>query len=104
MLYSIDFNIYKISDRIRKRYILQGEKCPTDAKVMSLVKEVINELKRRMPFKVTIERDVNDTEELIIASIIDKNGNDVKESDLELHIQSLGVHEHYWLDSGAFDF
>jgi len=26
------------------------------------------------------------------------------DGNLEIHIQSLGVDEQYWLDSGAFDF
>ena len=29
---------------------------------------------------------------------------DVMDGNLEIHIQSLGVDEQYWLDSGAFDF
>ncbi len=57
-----------------------------------------------MPFKITIERDPEDKENLSIASIVDRDGNDVVDSNLEIHIQSLGVDEQYWLDSGAFDF
>ncbi len=34
----------------------------------------------------------------------DENGNDIMDGNLEIHIQSLGVDEQYWLDSGAFDF
>lgn len=103
-LYSIDFNRYKMGDKIRKRAILEGEECPTDAKVSGRVKEYIDTLKKRMPFKMTIERDVEDNEKLSIVAIVDKNGNDVMDGNLEIHIQSLGVNGQYWLDSGEFDF
>ena len=103
-LYSIDFNRYKMADKIRKKAVLSDEGCPTDAKVMGLVNEAIDILKKRMPFKITIERDAEDKENLSISSIADKDGNDVMDGNLEVHIQSLGVDEQYWLDSGAFDF
>ena len=103
-LYSIDFNRHKMADKIRKKAIINDEDCPTDAKVIGLVNEAIDVLKKRMPFKVTIERDMDDKENLSISAITDKNGNDVMDGNLEIHIQSLGVDEQYWLDSGAFDF
>ena len=83
---------------------MEGRECPTDAKVMALVKDSIDALKKRMPFKMTIERDVEDKEKLSISAITDKNGNDIMDGNLEIHIQSLGVNEQYWLDSGEFDF
>lgn len=103
-LYSIDFNRHKMADKIRKKAIINDEDCPTDAKVIGLVNEAIDVLKKRMPFKITIERDMDDKENLSISAITDKNGNDIMDGNLEIHIQSLGVDEQYWLDSGAFDF
>lgn len=103
-LYSIDFNRHKMADNIRKKAVLSGEDYPTDAKVMGMVNEVIDNLKKRMPFKVTISRDPDDKECLSVLSIVDKNDDDIMDSNLEIHIQSLGVNEKYWLDSGAFDF
>lgn len=47
---------------------------------------------------------MDDKENLSISAITDKNGNDIMDGNLEIHIQSLGVDEQYWLDSGAFDF
>ena len=93
-----------MSDRIRKKALLNGEDIPTDAKVSGLVRENIDALKRRMPFKISIERDVDDKENLSISAIVDNEGNDVIDGNLEIHIQSLGVEDQYWLDSGAFDF
>ena len=54
--------------------------------------------------RLSIERDVEDKEKLSISAITDKNGNDIMDGNLEIHIQSLGVNEQYWLDSGEFDF
>lgn len=71
---------------------------------MGQVNEIIDVLKKRMPFKITIERNPEDKENLSISTIVDKDGNDVIGSNLEIHIQSLGINEQYWLDSGAFDF
>lgn len=103
-LYSIDFNRHKMADKIRKKAILNNEENPTDAKVIGLVNNAIDTLKKRMPFKITIERDIEDKEKLFISAVVDKNGNDIMDGNLEIHIQSLGVDEQYWLDSGAFKF
>ena len=103
-LYTIDFNRHKIADRIRKKALLNEGITLTDAKVQALVNEQLDILKRRMPFKLTINRDYEDKELLTISSILDNVEKEVIESNMEIHIQSLGVDEKYWLDSGAFNF
>lgn len=103
-LYSINFNEHKMIERIRRKNILEGGDIFSDAKVISIVNENIDSLKRKMPFIIGIERDLENKEELSITSIVDKNGDVVLDSNLEIHIQSLGVDEKYWLDSGSFDF
>ncbi len=103
-LYTIDFNRHKIADRIRKKALLNDGITLTDAKVQSLVNVQIDQLKKRMPFKLTIDRDVDDKESLTISSILDKEEKDVTDGNVEIHIQSLGANEKYWLDSGAFNF
>lgn len=103
-LYTIDFNTNKIADRIRRKALLNDGETLTDAKVQSLVKEQLDNLRKRMPFKLTIDRDVDDKEKLSISSILDKEDKEVIDGNIEIHIQSLGADEKYWLDSGAFDF
>ena len=71
---------------------------------MRLVDETINNLKKCMPFRVAVERNADDNERLTIQRITDKNNNEIRENDIEIHIQSLGIDEQYWLDTGAFDF
>lgn len=101
-LYVVDFNQYRMSDRIRNKAIQEGEPL-SDAQVMAKVKDIIDDLRMRMPFQLSIERDEDDKEKLLIMSITDKNGNDLADSNIEINIQSLGADERYWLDTGAFD-
>lgn len=103
-LYSIDFNRHKMAEKIRKRAISEGNNIPADAKVAASVEDAVDDLKKRMPFKITIERDAENNENLEISAIVDKAGKDVMDCNLEIHIQSLGAEEQYWLDSGEFDF
>jgi hypothetical protein len=93
-----------MADKIRKKALLADGETLTDANVQSLVNEQIDALRKRMPFKLTIVRDVDDKENLSIISIIDKDGADVSDGNVEIHIQSLGADDKYWLDSGAFNF
>lgn len=103
-LYTIDFNRHKIADRIRRKALLNDGATLTDAKVQALVNEQIDMLKKRMSFRLTIDRDMDDKELLSISSIRDKEDKDVIDGNIEIHIQSLGANEKYWLDSGAFNF
>lgn len=102
-LYSIDFNRLKLSSKVRAKAEIEGEN-PSDAAIQARVDDEVEAFKRRMPFKISIARDPEDKEKLSIASIIDRDGKEVADSSIEIHIQSLGVDEQYWLDSGAFDF
>lgn len=102
-LYSIDFNYMKLVNRIRNKALDKGEN-PSDAAVQSMANEETEAYKKRMPFKITIDRDPDDKENLFISGIEDKNGVELSDSTIEIHIQSLGVDDQYWLDSGAFDF
>lgn len=102
-LYSIDFNYMKLVNKIRNKSLGNG-KYPSDAAVQSMANEEVENFKKRMPFKITIERDPDDKESLAITSIVDRNGVEMSDSSIEIHIQSLGVDDQYWLDSGVFEF
>ena len=102
-LYSIDFNYMKLVNKIRNKALDNGNNL-SDAAVQSMANDEVENLKKRMPFKITIDRDPEDKENLTISSIEDRNGVELSDSSIEIHIQSLGVDDQYWLDSGAFDF
>ena len=102
-LYSIDFNYMKLVNKIRNKALDNGNN-PSDAAVQSMTNDEVEGFKKRMPFKITIDRDPEDKENLTISSIEDRNGVELSDSSIEIHIQSLGVDDQYWLDSGAFDF
>ena len=103
-LYIIDFNRAKLGAKVTKKLAANGEDIPSVHKVSSLVDDEIDKLKMRLPFHLQIERDPDDWETLSIANIVDKEGKDVLDSNIEINTQSLGADGLYWLDSGAFDF
>lgn len=102
-LYSIDFNYMNLVNKIRNRALDEGDNL-SDAAVQSMANEEIEGLKKRMPFKITIDRDLENKEKLTISYIEDRDGIELSDSCVEINIQSMGVDEQYWLDSGAFDF
>ena len=107
-LYSVDFNRLKLTSKIRTKANANGENI-SDAAIQARVNNEVDALQMRMPFTITIEKDIEDKENLSIVSITDRNGAELSDSCIEIHIQSLGVDENgggeqYWLDSGAFNF
>lgn len=102
-LYTIDFNYSRMLNKVRNKVIESGENL-SDSAIQALAYEEIDNLKKRMPYKITIERDNDDKENLSITTIEDKYGNEMADSAVEVHIQSLGAEDMYWLDSGVFDF
>ncbi len=103
-LYSIDFNRSKIGNKITRKLVSNGEDAPNYHKLAALVDDEIDKLKARLPFRLQIERDFDDWEKLVIGGAVDKDGNDVSDSNIEISTQSLGADGLYWLDSGSFDF
>ena len=97
--YTVDFNDYKIEDRIRGRF---------DENVdINTVQQEINrekdKIRNAMPLKITIERDINeDIEVLKLEEIIDKEGNSMNKNFIILQVQSMSEIENFWLDSGLF--
>lgn len=102
-LYCIDFNRVKLSNKIRNK-ALDNNETLSDLAIQSMVDNEIDKFKKKMPFTITIDRDSEDKEHLDIISIEDRNGEEFMDSNIEINIQSLGVDEHFWLDSGIFNF
>ena len=97
-LYSIDFNRTKIINKMRNK----GNNLSDEA-IQAAVNEELGRYRKRMPFTITIERSIDNKEELSIVSILDRNKEELHDT-LDIHIQSLGAEENYWLDSGVFNF
>lgn len=104
VLYTIDFNRHKIGDSITRRSLQRDGVTHTEGKLQALINEEIEGLKKRMPFTLKIERDPDDKEKLTIVGVEDKDKNEIQETFIDIHIQSLGADEKYWLDTGAFKF
>ena len=103
-LYTIDFNRHKIGDALVRRAMQRDGITLSESKLQAMVNEEIETLRKRMPFRLNIERDPDDKEKLVITGIEDKDRNQIQDSFVEINIQSLGANEKYWLDTGAFDF
>ena len=97
--YTLDFDDYKIEDRVRGRY--------DDEVDINVIQTGIDEEKakilRNMPLTFTIERDINEDSELLkIEEIVNREGNPVNKKYFGLKIQSMSEVENFWLDSGIF--
>ena len=104
VLYTIDFNRHRIGDSITRKAIQRDGVTYTGGKLQALINEEIDQLKKRMPFTIKIERDPDDKEKLSIIGVEDKDKNEIQESFIEINVQSLGADDKYWLDTGAFKF
>lgn len=102
VLYIIDFNDYQIGEQIKVRARKEGN-VVTDQQVKARSKEIINRLRQRLPFTLTVEQDNDNKEKLSIESVTDKNGDGIESNVVEINVQSLGVDNMYWLDTGAFE-
>lgn len=97
--YTLDFDDYKIEDRVKGRL--------DDENDVNAVKTGIDEekrkIRRKMPLKITIERDKNEDIELLrIEEIVDNEGNSLSKTFFVLQIQSMSELDNFWLDSGVF--
>lgn len=102
-LYTVDFDRIKIANRVMEQHKDEDMGYSTP-RLLTLVNGTIDEYKKRMPFKVTIERENDDKETLHITSVVDRFDRELPVSVIEIHIQSLGAGEKHWLDTGAFAF
>ena len=67
------------------------------------VKTHMANLKKRMPYEITISRDYSvDKEEIKIENIVDNNNNPVSRSFFRFKLMTLSNKEGYWLDTGEF--
>ncbi|MBY0244625.1 MAG: virulence factor SrfB [Sphingobacteriaceae bacterium] len=97
--YTIDFNDYKIEDRVRGRF----EETVDVNTVQQEIKKEKEKITNSMPLKITIERDINeDVEVLKMEEITDKDGNPMNKNFIILQVQSMSEIENFWLDSGVF--
>ncbi|GHV19838.1 virulence factor [Bacteroidia bacterium] len=97
--YTLDYNDYKIEDRVRGRL----DDAPTQNEVEQGIRAEKEKIRRGIPLNVTIERDVNDDiEKLNLVEITDKEGNTLNAKFFNLQVQSMSEVENFWLDSGIF--
>ena len=74
-----------------------------DLQILQEVDLQVKSLEKRLPFTIHLSRDVTNLEDIEIESITDKNDEDITVSDLSINVQSLGLEDGYWLDTGVFN-
>lgn len=98
--YTLDYNDVKIEDRVLGRF---DEENPPINQVQEEIQKEKDRIRRGMPLKVTLSRDINeDIEKLILEEVTDKNGNTINKNYFNLQVQSMSEVENFWLDSGIF--
>lgn len=101
-LYKIDFDHRYINMQIRNQLQRDGVSS-SDLHIRSLQEGKVQELRKKRPFRISIEREQENKESLNISSVIDRNGQEINPKLFMINIQSLGSKNNYWLDSGIFD-
>ena len=98
--YTFDYNDFKIEDRVLGRF--DDESTPIN-QVQQEIQKAKDKIRKGMPLKVTISRDINeDIEKLTLEEVTDKDGNTINKNFFNLQIQSMSELENFWLDSGIF--
>lgn len=98
--YTLSFNDLKIEDRVLGRF--EEDNQPLNLVQQEIQKEK-DKIRRGIPLKVTISRDINeDMEKLILEEVTDKQGNIINKNFFLLQVQSMSEVENFWLDSGIF--
>jgi hypothetical protein len=97
--YTLDFNIESIEDKVCERL---DNKNDINA-IQQGIDAEIYKVRRKMPLKVTVERDYNDDKELLrIESITNRDGDNLSVRLFNMQIQSMSEMNKFWLDSGIF--
>lgn len=97
--YTFDFNDFRIEDRVKGRLKDENDLNSLQAGV-DIEK---GNIRRKMPLRLTIERELNEDIELLsIEEIADVDGNQLSKNFFVLQVQSMSELENFWLDSGIF--
>jgi len=98
--------IYKLTFddvEIRKRVLSQNSLLTNEKEISEAVESQKNKLQSKMPFKVTLKRQLSESKEVItIERIKDANRDEPSRSILSLSVMTLAEESGYWLDTGEF--
>jgi hypothetical protein len=98
--YTFDYNDFRIEDRVLGRL---DEDNPHTTLVQQEIQKEKEKIRKGMPLKVAISRDINvDVEKLNLEEVTDKDGNTLNKNFFNLQVQSMSEVENFWLDSGIF--
>jgi len=97
--YTLDFNEFKLEDRVKGRF----EPPYNKNAIQSGIDAEKEKIRKNMPLKIIISRDMNtDIELLRIEEILEKEGKQINTNFFNLQVQSMSEVDDFWLDSGIF--
>lgn len=97
-LYTISFDRHGMGNRLKS-----SQPYLNDLQVLQEVDTQIKELEKRLPFTIHLTRDPSSLDNIEIESVSDKNEDDIPVNYLSINVQSLGLEDDYWLDTGVFN-
>ena len=102
--YRIDFNKLKLREMFINKQPDEFDESTSKQLIHDEVQKEIENLQRLSPFKIKLMRTnfIEDREKIEIASITDRNNNEVMVQKFSLQVQSMSEDEEFWLDSGEF--
>ena len=98
--------IYKIAisdDEIRKKVMSQNGAQVSPSEFNSQIENARINIKNKMPFKISLKRNLNESKEVVtIEKITDKDNNEISKNSLYCKPMTLKEEYGYWLDTGEF--
>ena len=101
-LYVINFDRNKMADSVRRDAMVHNQSILPN-EIRNKIREKINKIQLNAPFNITIAKSKDDKEDIEIVAITDSKDTDLR-SLVEIHTQSMGTDNQYWLDTGTFVF
>ena len=99
-IFILKFSNEKIREQLST--IIDGDENNSN-RMLDAIEERKTRLRSKLPFKVTISRDIEKDKEFIkIEEIVDSNGDEVPKFNFDLQLMTVDDFSGYWLDSGIF--
>lgn len=86
VLYSVDVNRFKLTDKIRRQAIANGVMNMAEEDVAAQINAAVKELTEKMPLTVVLERNFIDKDSLDVSSITDANGETLTDTCIDVQI------------------
>lgn len=102
-LFTLDFDEDAIREGVKNELKQKGLSTDNPALIQNAVDTRKERIRKNMPIKLEIERDLaTDREQVIVTDVTDRDDNKLPKKYLSLQIKSLSESDTFWLDTGEF--